>query len=255
MKIQGTSLDPLFFWRKKHSVTDAIDFATSVGATFARFGIGGYVAHLGPRPAKLVELFEREGCPHSRKVREALSMLDLDAIVHPCAAEPKRFRPMVEKHVGKFQIPVLIDPNTGDTLTDSNNIVRHLFQHYGDGKVPLLFRLGPLTDATSDLASRLRGVHSHATAPSKEPEELLELYSYEASPYARFVRETLSKLEIPYVLRNIARGSPKRPAFVERTGRMQVPYLVDRTHGIEMFESRAIVTYLEDHYSARPVSS
>jgi len=32
---------------------------------------------------------------------------------------------------------------------------------------------------------------------------------------------------------------------------MQVPLLVDRTHGVKMLESRAIVRYLEDRYGAR----
>jgi glutathione S-transferase len=66
------------------------------------------------------------------------------------------------------------------------------------------------------------------------------------------VREVLSTLELPYVLHNVARGSPKRAAFVELAGKMQVPLLLDRTHGVKMLESRAIMHHLEERYGARP---
>ena len=38
----------------------------------------------------------------------------------------------------------------------------------------------------------------------------LELYSFEASPFCRLVREALSSLELPYRLTNVGRGSPSR---------------------------------------------
>ena len=36
----------------------------------------------------------------------------------------------------------------------------------------------------------------------------------------------------------------------ERTGRVQVPYLIDPNTGVEMFESTAIVAYLDKTYAA-----
>ena len=36
------------------------------------------------RPQKLLELYEFEGCPFCRKVREAISVLDLDVTIYPC---------------------------------------------------------------------------------------------------------------------------------------------------------------------------
>ena len=61
--------------------------------------------------------------------------------------------------------------------------------------------------------------------------------------------ETLTTLEIPYRLRNVARGSARREAFVERSGKMMVPYLVDPNTGVEMFESSEIVQYLQETYA------
>ena len=65
----------------------------------------------------------------------------------------------------------------------------------------------------------------------------------------RIVREVLCELELPYRLHNVAAGSPSRAAFVERSGRMQVPYLVDPNTQTELFESADIATYLEQTYA------
>ena len=65
------------------------------------------------------------------------------------------------------------------------------------------------------------------------------------------MREKLCQLELPYVLHNVARDSEKREAFVERSGRMMVPYLIDPNESTEMFESADIVRYLEQTYVAR----
>ena len=63
------------------------------------------------------------------------------------------------------------------------------------------------------------------------------------------MRETLSALEIPYVLHNVGRGSAKRDEFKALAGKMQVPYLVDPNTGTAMFESAEIVAYLEKTYA------
>jgi glutathione S-transferase len=245
----ATTLDPLFLWKKDRSLAGAIDFASSTAATLARLGSGAVVAHLGKRPSKRFELYEREGCPHSRKVRDALSILDLDAIVHPCPEGGTRFRARVEER-RTFEIPFLVDSDAGVQLTDSDAIVRHLFQTYGDGSVPIALRAKILTDVSSLVASKLRGDKGNRVAPSKDPDDLLELYSYEASPHSRIVREVLTELEIPYVLHNLARESPRRASFVETFGKMQVPFLVDPQNGVQMFESREIVRYLEQRFAA-----
>jgi len=63
------------------------------------------------------------------------------------------------------------------------------------------------------------------------------------------VRERLSSYEIPYRLHNVAKGSPGRDAFVARSGRMQVPYLVDPNVGVALFESADIVHHLDREYA------
>src|SRR6478672_6709760 len=90
-----------------------IDLSTSWLASAARLGAGLTARHTGRRPEKLLELYEFEDCPFCRKVREALSMLDLSALIRPCPKRGTRYRPEVARRGGKSQFPYLIDPNTG----------------------------------------------------------------------------------------------------------------------------------------------
>src|SRR2546427_739474 len=227
-----------------------LDVATSVLAPVGRLGFGGRVGAVGARPARPVELYDFEGCPFCRKAREALSVLDLDAMIYPCPKGGTRFRPEIRRRGGKEQFPYLVDPNSGTEMYESDDIVRYLVERYGGAKVPTMLALGPVTLASSALASGMRfwrGVNARASRP---PARALELYSYEGSPFCRLVREELCELEVPYVLHNVAQGSSRREAFVARSGKMKVPYLVDPNRGLEMFESADIIAHLRANYAA-----
>jgi len=227
----------------------ALDLGTSFAASIARLGTGMAVGALGARPERPLELYEFEGCPFCRKVREALSILDLDAVVHPCPKGGPRFRPEVIRRGGKALFPYLVDPNGGVAMYESGDIVRYLFDTYGDGAVPIALGLPLLTDVASGLASAMRLGGGSRYRAAKAPTAPLELWSFEASPYCRLAREALCELELPYVLHNVAQGSRKREAFVRRSGKMQVPYLVDPNTSTAMFESADIVRYLESTYA------
>jgi glutathione S-transferase len=226
-----------------------VDVATSLAATLARGLSGSQVSGLGRRPEKTLELYEFENCPYCRKVREALCALDLEVLVRPCPRGGTRYREEVVARGGKAQFPYLVDPNTGKEMYESDEIVAYLYQRYGDGPPPLLFRSGPLNDATAMLASGWRLNSGTTYEKARPPEQPLELYSFEASPFCRLVREKLCTMELPYRLRNVAKGSPNRPAFIERSEKMMVPYLVDPNTGVEMFESADIVHYLQETYA------
>jgi glutathione S-transferase len=68
-------------------------------------------------------------------------------------------------------------------------------------------------------------------------------------PSAGSCARSLCALELPYLLHNVAHGSPKRDGFVARSGKMMVPYLVDPNTDAGMFESADIVRYLEATYA------
>lgn len=226
-----------------------LDVATSLAVSVARLGTGAAVGRLGPRPEKPLELYEFEACPYCRKVREALTALDLEAMVYPCPKGGTRFRPRVRELGGMLQFPYLVDPNRGTAMYESEEIVADLFRTYGDGAVPLLASLGPVNTLSSSLASLMRPLSGVSCVPARAPARPLELWSFEASPFCRLVREALCSLELPYLLHNVGKGSPRRPAFVRRSGRMMVPYLADPNTGTEMFESADIVRYLYRTYA------
>ncbi len=222
----------------------------STAASIVRYPLGYRVGAIGPRPAKRLELYEYEACPYCRKVREALTMLDLDALVLPSPRGGTRFRPEAIARGAKKQFPLLVDPNVDAVLYESDAIIAHLYARYGAGAPALGLRLGSFGNASSAAASAFRLGNGRRARPSRRPEQPLELWSFELSPYSRRVREELCELELPYVLHNVGRESPRRPELLARAGKIQVPYLEDPNTGAKMFESRDIVRYLATTYAA-----
>jgi len=228
----------------------ALDVGTSLLATIARLGAGVVAQAPAKRPGRPLELYEFEACPFCRKVREALTELDLEAVIYPCPKGGKIWRPKVKQLGGKEQFPFLVDPNTGVQLYESAEIISYLFKNYGGRSPGPLLAIDPLANFTSAIASATRPARGGRARPSRRPEKQLELYSFEGSPFCRIVRETLCELELPYLLHNVGKESPSREAFVKISGRMMVPYLIDPNTGRQMFESADIKKYLLDTYGA-----
>ncbi len=107
------------------------------------------------------------------------------------------------------------------------------------------------------------------------PEQLVQLWGFEASQYTRVVRGVLTELEIPFVFHNVAKErwqdqgpsilrlkpgkyealkGGKREKIVSVMGRVkkdiQVPYFEDPNTGAKIFESEAIINYLQRKYGA-----
>ncbi|KAK6147205.1 hypothetical protein DH2020_018117 [Rehmannia glutinosa] len=203
----------------------------------------------GPLPEKPIQIYEFESCPFCRKVREIVAFLDLDVLYYPCPRNGPNFRPKVSQMGGKQQFPYMVDPNTGVSMYESDDIIKYLVGKYGDGTVPFLLSLGPLTTLTERFAMIGRMGKGSSYTPSKLPPKPLEIWAYEASPFSKVVREVLVELELPHLLHSCARGSPKRHILYRRVGHYQVPYLEDPNTGVEMFESAEIVDYLRATYA------
>jgi glutathione S-transferase len=248
-----------------------VNLASSSFATALRTGVGITAHPAAEKPAMLLELYEFEGCPYCRLVREALTELDLDAMIYPCPKGGKRFRPQVKKMGGKTQFPFLVDPNTGRELYESMDIIAYLFEIYGKRPLPLKWRVGPLQKLGSSVTAIARGMAGVRATPSHRPAEPLQLYSFESSPFARPVRDLLCELEIPYILRSAGRTQfsdwvppvvrdslnlrpdpdlENRKVLLERAGRVSIPYLVDPNTGKETAESEEIIRYLTATYAA-----
>lgn len=221
-----------------------------------------------------LELYEFEGCPFCRLVREAITELQLDVRIYPCPPGGTRFRP--EAHAlagGKTTFPFLVDKEHDVMMSESKDIIEHLWQTRAGKPAP---KRSPLALPTSTIASLLRGRRGAKVRRSNPPEKPLELYSFESSPFSRLVRETLCELEIPYTLwsggkeqvgdigpagyrlhkgeyRPVEGG--RRQTMADRGYPVQFPVLVDPNtgsgdEGQVISESARIITHLEKTYRA-----
>ncbi len=148
------------------SITHGLNFAGSLLTTALRSGMGAATQPLQDRPNLLLELYDFEACPYCRLVREALTELDIDALVYPCPKGGTRFRPRVRELGGRTQFPFLVDPNNGVQLYESADIVRYLFQTYGRRPPPLYWQWMELQQLGSALAGAARLGAGLRAAPS-----------------------------------------------------------------------------------------
>ncbi|MGB1581660.1 MAG: glutathione S-transferase N-terminal domain-containing protein [Nevskiales bacterium] len=251
-------------------MNSVLDVTNSVLASSAALWRGSMGKPASRMPDIPLELYDMEGCPYCRLVREALTDLDIDAMIYPCPKGGERFRPKVTETGGQAMFPYLVDPNNEVALYESADIIKYLYTTYGGRRAPLALRR--LIDLPSSmLASGVRGGAGIRVRPSRAPKKALELFSFESSPYSRRVRELLCELELPYLLRNTGKALVKdigppglratffpdlpvvgrnRRDLLERTGKVQVPYLVDPNTGKAMYESDDIKAYLMATYAA-----
>jgi glutathione S-transferase len=221
-----------------------------LGPSLMRLGRGLVVlSPASTMPERPLELYEFEGCPFCRKVRDTLTELDLGYISRASGKNMDRSRLVALG--GKVQVPFLVDPNAGVSLYESEDIIEHLHRTYGRSRPVWRRILAPLDTANSALASAIRPRGNQVDAryvQRTQPERLLELWSFEASPFCRKVREELTRLGLDYQVHNVGKRGRRRRELVALGGKMQVPYLVDTNTGTAMYESDDIIAYLRATY-------
>ena len=200
-----------------------------------------------PRPEKMLTFYDNDSSSGCRRVREMMNLLDLTYLTVPT--------------FDNSQFPLLEDPNTGEKITGDDAIIDHLVDAYGPPKEsydekalwPIKFRQFAM--ATSWLASAIRGRPGAEKQSNARPDNgsmrPIELWAYECSPFVKPVKEKLSSLGIPHTVVSCSRGSSNRDRMVDKTGRFQVPYIVDPNTGIDMYESAEIVEYLDKAYTVQ----
>lgn len=201
-------------------------------------------------PPLPIIVYEFEGCPFCRKVREACSMLSLDIEYRPTPQGGRRYRPEIKDKYGrKASFPFMRDPNNGVEMFESDDIIAYLFKMYGNGQVPWTLQSSPLVPLTAGLGVGLARLAAGSSyQPSNSPPQPVVLWAYEGSPFCKIVREKLSSLELAHKVIFTPRGSPNRQRMLEEKGRFQVPLLEDPNTGVELYESAAIVEYLQKQY-------
>jgi glutathione S-transferase len=258
-----------------------VDVATALLVMLLRCASGEFVAagiDQCRRPTKTLKLYEFEGCPFCKKVRETICVLNLDVLVYPCpretlkaygVCEKSRFRPEVSRLGGSQQFPFLVDENTNAKMHGSDEISQYLWRTYGNAaKPPLTYTIAQALNKTPLLlvTGLCRPLTSHGIlrVPSKAPAQPLELWGHEASPFVKLVREALCVLELPYLMRTCGIGADvKRAEFRQKYGDqlsslrraggaklniVQIPLLVDPNTSTVLLESADIVAYLYRTY-------
>lgn len=250
-----------------------LDRARTVGASVLASTLRGWRGASASRtvqqPPLLPELYDREGCAYCRFVREALTELNLDARIVPVPLGATRFATQLKEVSGADKVPFLMDPNTGSKISGSDAIVEYLFSQYGNRPMPSRLKATQANVMASRMATVVGGSRGLEAVPARIAAQDMTLYSFEASPYSRLVRERLCELEIPYKLVNIGKQqradvgpatfrlhlgeykplpNTKRSAFLAEHGNVQVPYLIDPNTGQDLFESADILQYLNQNY-------
>ena len=229
------------------------------------------------QPEQPLKLYEFEGSPYCRRVREVLTLLNLDYEVYPCPKGGTKYRPLVKQLGGKTQFPFLLDENTDTRLYESEDIIHYLFEQYGrSGKTPKKYAHYPKTPYVAYVGTLVNGASgvwiNKSIKDRVAPEQLLQLWGFEASPYTRVVRGLLTELELPFKFHNVPKerwqdqgpavlrlkpgkyvplAGGKREQVMQVMGRdIQVPYLVDPNTETALFESADIVAYLKQTYAA-----
>lgn len=256
------------------ALAHSLHVAGSVLASTIALWRGTSVVKQAVAPARRLQLYDLEGCPYCRAVREALTALGLDAEIYPCPKDGEHYRAEAVALGGKLQFPLLVDPNTNTVMYQAQAIIDYLFRTYARRATPVMYRIGYLAPQVSGLGSLVRGMRGQHYRPSSPPKKLLELWSFESSPFSRLVRERLTELAIPYVLHNLGKEQfdeigpatlrlqqlvtgkdyqpkkgGKRARVLKAHGRVQVPYLEDPNTGAKLYESAAIIDYLERTYA------
>lgn len=247
-----------------------VDTLTSGLASITRLPYGTDVAQplrtaaVGSIAEPQLTLYEFEACPFCRRVREMVTYLDLSVVVKPCGRESRHREEVKALAAGeKIRFPYLVDETAGVSLFESEDICKHLLKEYGAPRGVTALPAPPLESLGDDyfLKSTLvtgwmpsvfrfgRGaaVEDSARAISA-PAAPLVLYNYEGNQFCRLVREALCELDLPYEARGTAKGSPRREALQELSGKTTAPYLVDPNAGVQMGESADIVAYLWETY-------
>ena len=256
--------------------TGAFVLGWKIDTLFAPKDDGKYALELGPfrirdsssvlgnapRPEKPLVLYEYDASPYCKRVRETMNLLDLTVEYRPCpGARQGKFSQEMRQQTARQTVPYLVDPNTNIGMFESNDIIDYLLTTYGpspetyDRKAlwPITFESFAVSTCTAVAMLRNFPASRRQENARLDNEDMipLELWGYECSPFVRPVREKLGSLCLPHKLISSCRGSVNRDEMMKRTGRFQVPFLVDPNTRVELFEGPEIVDYLEQVYTVK----
>jgi glutathione S-transferase len=240
----------------KEKVVNLLREAGSYVAELLRVGRGSSVSSVAgasaPRPAKSLVLYSYEGNQFCRLVREVLTELDIPYELRSAGKESLRRKELAEVS-GKSQQPYLMDPNTGDAMPESLDIIRYLYKTYAlwtppneilqwasavvlPPVKPLFATLAPLQagstrDDKTEYEKEISQAKTEIEAAIKASPVVV--YTYDLSPFSFETKALLDNLEISYKEISLGKewipgligegGSQTRAALLDITGQSSLP--------------------------------
>lgn len=113
-----------------------------------------------------IELYQKEECPYSHRVRKTLSALGIDFIAHTVPDDNSLKHKQLVEAGGKDQIPYLLDHRTGVYLYEADAIVEYLNHEYRDEQ-----EQSKPASVLKRVNSRLRGRVDQLTWAARQPME------------------------------------------------------------------------------------
>jgi glutathione S-transferase len=99
------------------------------------------------------------------------------------------------------------------------------------------------------LARGKPGGRRKATSSPVSGSPTLELYQSESCAFSHSVRSRLSALGLDYIAHNVSKSNAlKHKQLVQAGGKDRIPFLVDHRTGVKLYESGAILAYLDNEY-------
>jgi len=231
------------------SVTEAL---LQVRSAMKMNAVIGGDASAWARPRKTLIIYEYESSPFSRKVRQAVSQLDLTVEYRPCPGARFGYSDqLAARTLGSRTVPFMTDPgNSIGTLAnmqESDVIVDYLFENFGPGKskVP-----GSLKGALAGRAFGGMDVSKPYANYNKENifKKPLELWGFEGSGESQPVRELLCALCLAHKAINCSKGSSNLGALQAKNGG-KLPYLEDPNTGKKLTGKSECKAYLLATYT------
>jgi len=245
----------------KERVIAALAAVGSYLSGLLRLGRGQKVANAAsatssipvPRPTKPLILYSYEGNQFCRLVREVLTELDLVYELRSAGKGSPRRTEMAEITAGSTQCPYLIDPNTGESMFESADIVKYLYKTYAlwtppseileaastvvtPALKPIYKMLAPMQVGSYN-QDKLMYKDDISNAKSEIEKEVssepVVVFTYSLSPFCTQATELLDNLDISY--KEISLGAEwipgliadpaKRAALGEMTGQTSLPHV------------------------------
>ncbi len=77
---------------------------------------------------------------------------------------------------------------------------------------------------------------------------MLTLYTKNDCPYSPVVLRRLAEENIPFEEKNYSANPAFKDELVALGGKEQVPFLIDHERGVQIYDSKEILEYLDEYY-------